>query len=79
MVSAFSRILRDMVVIAFAVIALGACAPELGNKPVDLESLISHVERRAQLIRQFQVQFVKTRRGALFTGDMTVNGHLVFQ
>ncbi len=79
MVPASLRIIRATVVTFSALIALGACAPGLTNKPMDLESLTGDMERRAQFVRQFQVQFVKTRRGSLFNGDMTVNGHLVLQ
>ena len=79
MVSEFLPIMRSVVVIAVVVIGACACAPRVSNKPLDLESLTADAQRRAQLVRQFEVQFVKTRRGALFNGDMTVKGHLVFQ
>jgi hypothetical protein len=79
MVSTLFSIIRCMVVFSFVAIAAGACAPRISNKPMDLESLTADAERRAQLVRQFEVRFVKTRRGELFNGDMIVKGHLVYQ
>ena len=46
---------------------------------VSLDNLISSLERKSYLIKQFHAEFVKVRRSPVFKRDLTVKGRLVFQ
>ncbi|MFH1114286.1 MAG: outer membrane lipoprotein carrier protein LolA [Pseudomonadota bacterium] len=59
-----------------SVMSCGSSAP---FKQGDLAGLLEDMERKAQLVSQFQVRFVKTRSVSAFDRELKVNGRLVFQ
>ena len=58
---------------------LGGCTGKNSLENVSLDNLISSLERKSYLIKQFRAEFVKVRRSPVFRRDLTVKGRLVFQ
>jgi hypothetical protein len=55
------------------------CAVRSPSASFDFEKLKEDVEKRARLVSRFRVDFVKTRRTAMFNRPMSVKGRLIFQ
>ena len=60
-------------------IGLGGCTGRNSLENVSLDNLISTLEKKSDLIKQFRAEFVKVRRSPVFRRDLTVKGRLVFQ
>jgi outer membrane lipoprotein-sorting protein len=60
-------------------VGLGGCTGKNSLENVSLDNLISSLERKSYLIKQFRAEFVKVRRSPVFKRDLTVKGRLVFQ
>ncbi len=56
-----------------------ACSSSVPFKQANLDGLMEDMERKAYLVRQFQVRFVKTRSVPAFNRELKVKGRLVFQ
>lgn len=62
-----------------AIVMLAACASSAPIRPSDLNAVIRDAERKAQLVNQFQADFVKTRRLWLFDRKLKARGRLIAQ
>lgn len=58
---------------------LGGCTGKNSLENISLDNLITSLERKSHLIKQFRAEFVKVRRSPVFKRDLTVKGRLVFQ
>ncbi|MDQ7782920.1 MAG: hypothetical protein RDU20_08585 [Desulfomonilaceae bacterium] len=71
--------LRDVFLVIFSLTVVLACSSSAPFKQSDLETVMEEMERKAYLVRQFTVQFVKTRSSPIFEKELKVDGRLVFQ
>jgi len=68
--------------VAIGVVAalwLVGCAASGPIKPMDFDSMIEDMEKKAEFIRQFRADFSKTRHTAVFNREVSVRGRLIFQ
>jgi len=67
-----------LVAAAFGLIATG-CAVKTSSGTLDFERIKENMDKKAQLVTRFRLDFTRTRRSCTFDRPLTVQGRLVFQ
>jgi len=71
--------LRTALLLLITSILAGACASKGPMTRIGLEALLEDVEKKSYLIKQFRVEFVKTRQSSVFDRELSVRAMLVYQ
>lgn len=73
------RIDNKIPLIILAMVLVAGCAARGPMNGIQLKDLISDVEKKAYLVKQFRADFTKTRVTSVFNRNVTVKGRLLFQ
>lgn len=70
---------RTALFILISTILAGACASKGPMTRIGLNDLLEDIEKKSYLIKQFRVEFVKTRHSSVFDRELSVRGLLIYQ
>ena len=73
-----SGLIKTLSILAFIFVASSGCT-KTSFQNASVDNLISSLEKKSYLVKQFRADFVKVRSTPIFKRDVSVKGRLVFQ
>jgi outer membrane lipoprotein-sorting protein len=75
----FAKRFLALAILAPAFALLASCAGKAIGTDADFERILSTVEKKANAVSRFRVDFVKTRSSSVFNRALTVEARLIFE